>query len=98
MSSGGDLYGGVSYSLIQGNNMVIQKEGGRGRTKATGEAGSLVGKGAVKMGDRAEKVKPPGETSGPVKVKKAVKKSTRVMDPSKRTKIVSPVKAGSGQT
>jgi hypothetical protein len=88
MSAGGDMYGGVGNRFTQGNNMVIQKEGGRGRTKATGEAESLAVKGTGKMGDRAERVKAPGEASTSTKTKKTAKKGPKVMDPLRKTKIV----------
>jgi hypothetical protein len=95
MSAGGDMYGGVGERFIQGNNMVIQKEGGRGRTKATGEAESLAVKGTAKMGDKAERVKAPGDAPASTKTKKAGKKQVKVMDPLRKTKIVGSIHSGS---
>lgn len=79
----------------QGSNLVIQKEGGRARPKATGEAESLAVKGVRKMGDKAERIKPPVENADMPKAKKQSKKPARVMDPTKKTKIVNIFHSGS---
>jgi hypothetical protein len=93
MSGSSDLYGGVGCSQ-QGSNMAVQKEPGR-KNKPAGEGESLASKQLHKLGDRAVKQKPAALAQ---KAKSKEKpKSSNVMDPTRKTKIVISFDLGCGQ-